>query len=94
MARVKNQWSPLAGNIGFSLTLVFASISDLPWNLLLRVLLAPASIVSSLFTRFEIVPHGWMLWALVLFVSLADALWFMIVAEVVRLSVRRIAKSD
>jgi hypothetical protein len=91
--RVEKRWAPTAAVIGFWLTIGLATISDLPLNWFVVILCPVPVILARLHVSAGIGEHSKLAF-FVAFSHIGNAVWSALIAESVRLAVRRLTPSQ
>jgi hypothetical protein len=92
---VTHKWSPTAGVAGFTLTISLCMVSDIRIGPALAVLFPAPVILGRLFEWVHLVgqPRWWMILLAILLSAIGDALWYMLLAETLRLLVHRVNRA-
>jgi hypothetical protein len=89
---MKNQWSPSAGFAGIIVTVLLAAPSHVPSTFFIG-LFCPFAIILGRVLTWVVGYRSWMLIPLITIDAIANAFWFMLVAETVRLLILRLRKA-
>ena len=91
---MKNEWSPTAGVIGFFIAVAMALATDFSDTYSVRIIVGGLMLVVQVVRLFRLTvsfdPGFWVMVPLVLIGALANAAWYMILCETMRLLVKKL----